>query len=85
MVGCRFQFGDDQGGLIHPLEGDEKLAISEMQMYQYFIEVVPTDVHGLLGTTHTYQYSVKEQVSRFRSGHSINLLVSVIIDSRCYQ
>lgn len=57
----RFQFGDEQGGLVHPLEGDEKLATAEMQMYQYFIEVVPTDVHGLLGTTHTYQYSVKEQ------------------------
>ena len=63
LCGCRFQFGDEQGGLVHPLEGDEKVADSEMQMYQYFIEVVPTDVHGLLGTTHTYQYSVKEQVS----------------------
>ena len=28
--------------------------------YQYFIEVVPTDIQTLSGTWRTYQYSVKE-------------------------
>lgn len=29
-------------------------------MMQYFIEVVPTDVHTLLSSIKTFQYSVKE-------------------------
>lgn len=29
-------------------------------LYQYFIEVVPTEVKLFLTTTNTYQYSVKE-------------------------
>lgn len=29
-------------------------------LYQYFIEVVPTDVETFLGTTQSCQYSVKE-------------------------
>ena len=31
-----------------------------MTLYQYFIEVVPTDIYTLLHTSKSYQYSVKD-------------------------
>lgn len=31
-----------------------------MLLYQYFVEVVPTDIQTLLSTSKTYQYSVKD-------------------------
>ena len=34
--------------------------VSDMMNFQYFIEVVPTEVWGLTGKKTTYQYSVKE-------------------------
>ena len=30
--------------------------------YQYFVEIVPTEVSGLTGMKKTYQYSVKDHV-----------------------
>lgn len=33
-----------------------------MVLYQYFIEVVPTDVQTVLHHTYTYQYSVKDHL-----------------------
>ena len=78
----RFSFGTTHGGIVQPLEGDEKIAEesksrrdfickfsflkcyfnSDMMNYQYFVQVVPTDVEMVSGFTHsTYQYSVKEQ------------------------
>lgn len=88
----RLNFGEPSPGIIHPLEGDEKmtdnselktknksllvfvvhlffvqmfsfsfiLSIADMMLYQYFIEVVPTNVKTFLTTTNTFQYSVKE-------------------------
>ncbi|CAL7946585.1 unnamed protein product [Xylocopa violacea] len=32
----------------------------DMILYQYFVEVVPTDIQTLLSTSKTYQYSVKD-------------------------
>lgn len=34
--------------------------ILDMILYQYFVEVVPTDIQTLLSTSKTYQYSVKD-------------------------
>lgn len=36
--------------------------VSDMVLYQYFIEVVPTDVSTFLTRTKTYQYSVKDHM-----------------------
>ena len=59
----KFSFGDPHGSIIQPLEGDEKFATTASQMkYQYFIEIVPTDIQTLSGTWRTYQYSVKELI-----------------------
>lgn len=56
----RFSFGEPHGGIIQPLEGDEKIAKNNMMNYQYFVQIVPTDIHTVAGLWGTYQYSVKE-------------------------
>lgn len=56
----RFSFGDSSPGIVHPLEGDEYIIDSNMILYQYFIEIVPTKVKTFLTSVDTYQYSVKE-------------------------
>ncbi|XP_012258404.2 endoplasmic reticulum-Golgi intermediate compartment protein 2 [Athalia rosae] len=70
----RFSFGEPSPGVIHPLEGDEKVADHNMMLYQYFVEVVPTDVRSLLRTYQTYQYSVKDHqrpVDHHKGSHGI--------------
>ncbi|XP_066584287.1 endoplasmic reticulum-Golgi intermediate compartment protein 2 [Prorops nasuta] len=56
----KFSFGIPSPGIVHPLEGDEKIAPDNMMLYQYFIEVVPTDIRMLMSSSKTYQYSVKD-------------------------
>ncbi|XP_076244528.1 endoplasmic reticulum-Golgi intermediate compartment protein 2 isoform X2 [Calliopsis andreniformis] len=56
----KFSFGGPSPGIVHPLEGDEKIADNNMILYQYFVEVVPTDIQTLLSASKTYQYSVKD-------------------------
>jgi len=58
----KLSFGDDHAGIIQPLEGDEKLTDINLVNFQYFIEIVPTEVETLTGSKLTYQYSVKEHV-----------------------
>ncbi|EEZ99853.1 endoplasmic reticulum-Golgi intermediate compartment protein 2 [Tribolium castaneum] len=55
-----FSFGDSSPGIIHPLEGDELITHNGMTLFNYFIEVVPTNVKTFLANVNTYQYSVKE-------------------------
>ncbi|UYV74683.1 ERGIC2 [Cordylochernes scorpioides] len=58
----RFSFGESSTGIFDPLEGEEKLTNHGNYRYQYYIQVVPTDVVSLSGrVTSTYQYSVTEQ------------------------
>ncbi|CAK9831168.1 Endoplasmic reticulum-Golgi intermediate compartment protein 2 [Anthophora retusa] len=56
----KFSFGGPSPGIVYPLEGDEKIADNNMILYQYFVEVVPTDIQTLLSNSKTYQYSVKD-------------------------
>jgi len=58
----KFTFGDQHAGVIHPLEGDEKLTDINLMNFQYFVEVVPTEVQTLTGRKLTFQYSVKDHV-----------------------
>lgn len=58
----KLSFGDDHAGIIQPLEGDEKQTDINLVNFQYFIDVVPTEVHTLTGKKLTYQYSVKDHV-----------------------
>ncbi|KAJ1525903.1 hypothetical protein ONE63_009092 [Megalurothrips usitatus] len=56
----KFSFGDPSPGIIHPMEGDEKITDQSSMLYQYFIQVVPTDVDTFFSKMQTYQYSVKD-------------------------
>jgi len=58
----KLSFGDSHAGVIQPLEGDEKLTEINMINFQYFVEIVPTEVQTITGRKLTYQYSVKEHV-----------------------
>lgn len=58
----KLSFGDDHAGIIQPLEGDEKLTDINLMNFQYFIEIVPTEVQTFTGKKLTYQYSVKDHV-----------------------
>jgi len=45
-----------------------------MMLYQYFVEVVPTDIRTLLSTSKTYQYSVKDHqrpIDHHKGSHGI--------------
>lgn len=70
----RLSFGNPYNGIIHPLEGDEKITMDENMLYQYIIEVVPTDVQSTFENIKAYQYSVKElerPISHSKGSHGI--------------
>lgn len=70
----RLSFGNPYNGIIHPLEGDEKITNDENMLFQYFIEVVPTDVQTTFEHVKAYQYSVKElerPISHVKGSHGI--------------
>ncbi|XP_047998478.1 LOW QUALITY PROTEIN: endoplasmic reticulum-Golgi intermediate compartment protein 2-like [Leguminivora glycinivorella] len=70
----RLSFGSPANGIIYPLEGDEKITTDENMLYQYFIEVVPTDVDTAFESIKTYQYSVKElerPISHLTGSHGV--------------
>lgn len=70
----RLSFGSPAYGIIYPLEGDEKNTEEENMLYQYFIEVVPTDVDTTFDSIKTFQYSVKElerPVSHAKGSHGV--------------
>jgi len=57
----RFSFGEPTSGIFDPLDGDERITDKHFQLYQYYIQVVPTEVKTY-STNHTaYQFSVTEQ------------------------
>ncbi|XP_018319222.1 endoplasmic reticulum-Golgi intermediate compartment protein 2 [Agrilus planipennis] len=55
----RLSFGDPSPGIVHPLEGDEQITEQRNTLYQYFIEVVPTNIQTFMSNMDTFQYSVK--------------------------
>lgn len=55
-------FGDTLVGIINPLDSEEKISHDNMALYQYFIEVVPTDVQTFFSQAKTYQFSVKDHM-----------------------
>ncbi|XP_048401361.1 endoplasmic reticulum-Golgi intermediate compartment protein 2-like isoform X2 [Stegostoma tigrinum] len=54
-------FGALSPGLIHPLDGTEKITQSNMHMFQYFLVVVPTEINTFKFSSNTHQYSVTEK------------------------
>lgn len=50
------------------------ISLLDMMLYQYFVEVVPTDIRTLLSTSKTYQYSVKDHqrpINHHKGSHGI--------------
>ncbi|CAF1218374.1 unnamed protein product [Adineta ricciae] len=54
-------FGLPTPGLVQPLNGDLKLTNTSSQIFQYFLEVVPTVVQTSYANVETYQYAVTEK------------------------
>ncbi|XP_073832632.1 endoplasmic reticulum-Golgi intermediate compartment protein 2 [Musca autumnalis] len=58
----RLSFGQYSKRLIQPLEGDETFVADESTRVQYFLNIVPTEIHTAFSTINTYQYSVTENI-----------------------
>jgi len=57
----RLSFGDTAPGVINPLDTEQKITTKNYQLYQYYLQVVPTDVRVSKFWGSTYQYAVTEQ------------------------
>ncbi|GAB6031762.1 hypothetical protein CHUAL_010171 [Chamberlinius hualienensis] len=57
----RLSFGDTAPGIINPLDAEQKITDKNFYVYQYYVQVVPTDIHTFRHKSSTYQYSVTEQ------------------------
>lgn len=71
----RFSFGTHTSGIVHPLEGEEKVLTNPSTMMQYYIEVVPTDIQTTFSKIQTFQYSVKENaraVDHYSGSHGVS-------------
>ncbi|KAK2569183.1 Endoplasmic reticulum-Golgi intermediate compartment protein 2 [Acropora cervicornis] len=56
-------FGPWAPGYINPLDGDIAITDKNLQMYQYYIKIVPTTIKSLNGKeTKTNQYSVTQRI-----------------------
>ena len=62
----RLSFGHHaaSSSLVSALEGDETLVPDEETTVQYFLNIVPTEIHNMFSTINTYQYSVTENIRK---------------------
>ncbi|KAH8245335.1 hypothetical protein KR032_009092 [Drosophila birchii] len=60
----RLSFGQYSRRIVQPLEGDETLIHEEATTVQYFLKVVPTEIHQTFSTINTFQYAVTENVRK---------------------
>ncbi|XP_076471657.1 endoplasmic reticulum-Golgi intermediate compartment protein 2-like isoform X1 [Babylonia areolata] len=56
-----FSFGDPVTGVVYPLDGTLSITESNYHIYQYFIQVVPTEVRTYTNNVDTYQFAVTER------------------------
>ncbi|XP_017067509.1 endoplasmic reticulum-Golgi intermediate compartment protein 2 [Drosophila eugracilis] len=63
----RLSFGQYSRRIVQPLEGDETVIHEEATTVQYFLKVVPTEIHQTFSTINTFQYSVTENVRKLDS------------------
>lgn len=56
-----FSFGTPVPGIVNPLDGDLKITNESLQIYQYFIQIVPTKVNTRSAKADTHQFAVTEQ------------------------
>jgi len=60
----RLSFGQYSKRIVQPLEGDETFVRDEAARVQYFLKIVPTEIHNTFSTISTYQYSVTENIRK---------------------
>ncbi|KAH8286741.1 hypothetical protein KR018_004461 [Drosophila ironensis] len=63
----RLSFGLYSRRIVQPLEGDETIIHEEATTVQYFLKVVPTEIHQTFSTINTFQYAVTENVRKLDS------------------
>ncbi|XP_001354796.2 endoplasmic reticulum-Golgi intermediate compartment protein 2 [Drosophila pseudoobscura] len=63
----RLSFGQYSRRIVQPLEGDESIIHEEATTVQYFLKVVPTEIHQTFTTINTFQYAVTENVRKLDS------------------
>lgn len=74
----RLSFGQYSKHIVQPLEGDEVFVTDEETTIQYFLNIVPTEIHNAFSTINTYQYSVTENkrvLGKFLVTLSLSLLL----------
>ncbi|XP_011561792.3 endoplasmic reticulum-Golgi intermediate compartment protein 2 [Plutella xylostella] len=70
----RLSFGSPAHGIVYPLEGEEKVTSDDSMLFQYFVDVVPTDIDTTFESIKAYQYSVKElerPISHSKGSHGV--------------
>ncbi|KAH8289156.1 hypothetical protein KR054_001053 [Drosophila jambulina] len=72
----RLSFGQYSRRIVQPLEGDETLIHEEATTVQYFLKVVPTEIHQTFSTINTFQYAVTENVRKLGKISSFSLSLS---------
>ncbi|XP_016975427.2 LOW QUALITY PROTEIN: endoplasmic reticulum-Golgi intermediate compartment protein 2-like [Drosophila rhopaloa] len=60
-------FGQYSRRIVQPLEGDETVIHEVATTVQYFLKVVPTEIHQTFSTINTFQYAVTENVRKLDS------------------
>lgn len=56
-----FSFGDPVTGVVYPLDGSLMITDSNYHIFQYFMQVVPTEVRTYTNNIDTYQFAVTER------------------------
>mmetsp|Transcript_21768 Transcript_21768/g.32260 ORF Transcript_21768/g.32260 Transcript_21768/m.32260 type:complete len:405 (-) Transcript_21768:106-1320(-) len=70
----KVRFGEEYPGDIHQLDGAEKMVEDAYGMYQYYVQIVPTEYRFLNGTKiQTNQYSVTEHMRHVSPGSNKGL------------
>lgn len=70
-----FSYGEPVSGVINPLDGQELIIKdSHYHMFQYFVQIVPTEVRTYSANVDTFQYAVSEQnrsISHSKGSHGV--------------
>lgn len=80
----RLSFGQYSRRIVQPLEGDETLVADEETTVQYFLKIVPTEIHNTFTTINTYQYSVSENVRQLGVYKFCNILFAYMLHMYIY-
>ncbi|XP_046379689.2 endoplasmic reticulum-Golgi intermediate compartment protein 2-like isoform X2 [Haliotis cracherodii] len=67
-------FGEPVSGVIYPLDGELQSTKAHFHTFQYYIQVVPTEVRTYLVNENTYQFAVSQrsrQIDHSKGSHGV--------------